>query len=1199
MCTVPSPYRPGRILLAGLCLFLAAPLWSQEPCGFYELDGVPGYGQADFGFSISLWAESGSYPNIPDSDEDSRVSVLDLLNQMNCIGGLSPGLVGSYYGFDNGDPEMEMTFPDFEALTADPVVVKATPQIEDYDGFDGFHNSDMRQRFGAVFEGYLWVPESASYTIDVAGRQGIRVDLDGNEILNFDGSPFSDSATMNLERRLYPIRVEYYSNNRNNSAILSWSSTGSEISASSTVISPDYLLHGGAPVPEAAVSSLEIVFDPPTGSSITTDRPRVKAYVLVPGGNVQLNLNGDDEVLLDGRFDGVIPLATTGLHAIPYRVTDSSGRVLEGEYNLYMDGEIVAGTGLGASLYVDEWYNGSVPQYDGRAISRFAFTGTQLNRDNSNRLWMDSKYVGAHSLIRLEGTIASTAAGEYDFRIRTQGALFINGEKVCAINYDYPGQYQNRGSLELGVGYHHYRMVTSRNSASPYQNVYWQRPGSSSEEEIPPGAFHYSPGHRAEIIDFSTGASGTGGREEGYLVGEYLFDPLDPFADTSGRDFDLMPDPRATLRAGGGVSFRTAAGTASLEAGSNMASHIKGGRAFSLEADFVHDEAVSYNEKRVVGLYSGTRTLARIHVYHNDIVFRLFDENNDYVDGVAQDIVSQGGRYHVVGVYNGSKLKFYVNGVRVTLMDHVAEVSRWPSMATFAVGQHFNRRGDTGTWGQQFEGTILAAAAYLRELEAHDVTTNMNANLSLRPTPDPIEEDPQAPFPRVGTTANELNEAHHVLNRLAFGPSPQMINDVLDLGVDNWIEEQLDPDLIDDSYMESILNSYMFEPTQNTRDLSGWMMFRQAHSERQLLEVMTWFWENHFSTERDKVGSLKEEYDENLRFRSLALGNFRDLLLASAQGYPMTRYLDNDTNIVGAPNENYAREILELHSYGADNGYTQEDIVEAARCFTGWNVRNGTFYFDPGLHDYGSKTLLGITIPAGGGVSDGLTLIDHIAASPHTAAFISFKLCQFFIDDNPPSDVQEAVATRYLETDGDIKEMLRTLFGHARFRTDLNYRGNKTKTPLEFALSVMRATDTWYIGNSVTWHLDNQGMELFNYADPTGYPEEGVAWMDSNAIKGRWDLISETFYNQNNPEMPSLNMKSLIERYDLTTPDRILDFCENITTHGREAGHIRGLAEAWLTGGDPGSFTIDEETINLRIRQTLDLYFRLPEFSKQ
>ena len=273
--------------------------------------------------------------------------------------------------------------------------------------------------------------------------------------------------------------------------------------------------------------------------------------------------------------------------------------------------------------------------------------------------------------------------------------------------------------------------------------------------------------------------------------------------------------------------------------------------------------------------------------------------------------------------------------------------------------------------------------------------------------------------------------------------------------------------------------------------------------------------------------------------------------------------------------------------------------MEAARCFTGWSVRDGKFYFDAGRHDYGEKNLLGLTIPAGGGISDGLQLIDHLVQRSQTADFITWKLCQLLVDDDPPADVTAAASATFQATNGDIEQTLMTILNHARFRTDLAYRGNKVKTPLEFLTSVVRLTETYPVANAMSRYLEDMGMELFDFADPTGFAEEGVAWIDTNAMLVRWNLTNDLSSNRGGADTFGVDIKNLIQKYGPVTSSELLDFFEDLTVHTFQAPGTRAIAESWMTDDNPGGFVLTDEILDTRVRQTLGLYLRLPELNKQ
>ena len=1187
------------VLMSLVLLLSGSALAQLEPCGLYDRDGVPGYGSADWNHSLRRWLSTDINELTPDYDGDGIVTVADLARQAACVPGLSRGLLASYYGFDNGDPGFNMTFPDFNNLTFDPTVIKATPWIEEFNGRQGFLNSDMISRFGVVFEGYVFIPENGRYTFYITGREGMRMFLNGGEIMSFDGSPRNDSHEVSLVYGLHPIRIEYYADGSNTFATLSWTSNKPSVGFTEQIIGPDNLFHASATVPEYTVTEQDILFDPPTGLRVNNGLVRLQAWVQGPNGEPALELDGVPRLLRDGKLDQNITLQT-GLNVIPYRLTDADGREKTGTYSLYLDGENLPNNGLAVNLYATEWHEGILPRVeDLEPISTITTNSTHLVRDQNDDLIINGRYIGEKTIVEIEGTIQVNVPGWYDFRIDgSQGALFINGKKVAAIGYDYPGQFDNRGQLFL-AGAQHWRVVTGDDDSSPEFEVFWEHENATQESLVTDSVFRHGPNHVRQPPDFS-GFQGTpNGRHREDLVAEFMFEPGQTWRDSSGNDYDMIPDLRAIQRPNGGVTYQTGGSTAGEEAGVQLASRIVEDGRFALEVDFVYEGNIENRDQRLIALTGPDGSLARIYIRGDDLTFEMFDQDRDSRFVRSQNVIQTDKRFHVVGEFNGSTMRLYINGVLQNSRGYLPNLTRWPSWAYVNVGQPYNRRSGPGTWGNQVRATFLQAAFYANSLGSSAVNLNRNANLSLNPYDGPLTWPTASVFPPVGTTPAELDEAIHILNRMAFGPSPDSVREVLQMGVQNWINQQLTPNSIDDSQLDDWLDGNMFIPDRYDRDLGGWATFRMTHSKRQLLEVMAQFWDNHFNTERDKVDDIAEEWAENRRFREHALGNFSQLLTDSAKNFPMTVYLDSDSNVVGAPNENYAREILELHTYGVDNGYNQIDIEEAARCFTGWTVRDGRFYFNPGLHDYGEKNLLGITIPAGGGLIDGVLLINHLVTQTNTADYIAYKLTQLFIDDNPPADIQAAVSGTFFSTGGDIQATLTTLFNHARFRTDLAYRQNKTKTPLEFGVSILRATETPAAGNSLTYFLDGMGMELFNFVDPTGFAEEGVAWIDTNSIMQRWDMINAITSNRLNGIAPAQNIFSLIGRNDLNTYNDILDFFEAITAHGTQAAGVRAIAESWLTNDNPAGFVIDDASVDGRIRQTLGLYLRLPEFNKQ
>ncbi|MGE5361087.1 MAG: DUF1800 domain-containing protein [Bacteroidales bacterium] len=343
------------------------------------------------------------------------------------------------------------------------------------------------------------------------------------------------------------------------------------------------------------------------------------------------------------------------------------------------------------------------------------------------------------------------------------------------------------------------------------------------------------------------------------------------------------------------------------------------------------------------------------------------------------------------------------------------------------------------------------------------------------------------------------------------------------------------------------------------QELGEQKILRAVYSERQLQEVLVDFWFNHFNVFAGKGADrgLLTAYERDA-IRPNVFGRFRDLLGATAQSPAMLFYLDNwmsvDPNgphplgkqtarlprsanrgLIGlalppprAPderqpaaaanrprrglNENYARELMELHTLGADGGYTQRDVVEVARCFTGWTIRQprdgGDFFFDERQHDPEQKVVLGHVIKPGGGKEDGERILDLLARDPHTARFIATKLARRFVADDPPAALVDRLARRFRDTDGNLREVYAALFRSPEFWDDRAY-DTKIKTPLEYLASAMRVTGAEVETATASLQvLRTLGMPLYYCQQPNGYPDRADTWLNAGAVLARMNVAT-------------------------------------------------------------------------------------------
>lgn len=448
----------------------------------------------------------------------------------------------------------------------------------------------------------------------------------------------------------------------------------------------------------------------------------------------------------------------------------------------------------------------------------------------------------------------------------------------------------------------------------------------------------------------------------------------------------------------------------------------------------------------------------------------------------------------------------------------------------------------------------------------------------------------------------------HFLSRTTFGPRPQDVETLRKAGIAAVLQEQLNPAQIDDSAVErkiaslptmSMTPAELMEdfpaPRQGAKaearqerqaargatapngdemmarrpapemnsamepegprriilELAREQFWRAAYSRRQLQEVMVQFWMNHFNIYAAKgVDRWLLTSFEHDTIRPNALGNFSQLLTATAQSPAMLFYLDNWLSVAPnsaagnrlgperrppfgfAPavfgpqaqrpnarpalgdrrglNENYGRELMELHTLGVDGGYTQHDVREVARCFTGWTIdrprQGGGFIFRPRFHDYGEKVVLGHKIHGRGGVEDGMRVLEILSSHPSTAHFISLKLCRHLVSDQPPASVVDRTARAFRDSQGDIPTVLRTILTSREFNSPAAFRA-KVKSPFELVASSLRTLGAETDGGVPLMGLImRMGQPLFQYQAPAGYPDRASSWINSGTLLARMNF---------------------------------------------------------------------------------------------
>jgi uncharacterized protein (DUF1800 family) len=545
----------------------------------------------------------------------------------------------------------------------------------------------------------------------------------------------------------------------------------------------------------------------------------------------------------------------------------------------------------------------------------------------------------------------------------------------------------------------------------------------------------------------------------------------------------------------------------------------------------------------------------------------------------------------------------------------------------------------------------------------------------------------------------QLAQATHVLNRLAYGPRPGEAERVAATGVEAWIQAQLDPRAIADDAAkaaiaplqglqrrpEELVEAYREQQRQNAArrpqgdaavpaamemaarddarlivaqalgELQYAKLARAVLSERQLEQVLVDFWFNHFNVDvrKQAVRATVVSYEQDT-IRPHVFGRFRDLLGATARSPAMLVYLDNarssremelgdrevkrqreamqqagmteaaaTANVTRKRglNENYGRELLELHTLGVDGGYTQRDVQEVARVFTGWTVdpRDGQFVFRERWHDRGAKTVLGQRI-SGDGRNEGERVLDLLAAHPATARHLAFKLCQRFVADQPPAALVERVAAAYLASDGDLRRTYEALFLSPEFLGP-EYRGTKTKSPFEFTASALRATAARFVvvpprggrpvrvieaglvfGRGVEraaaaprrtalMHLVEMGQPLFAWGPPTGFPEDSTHWVNAGALVARLNFALAL--TDGRVADCRVDLRPLLAGADADAPESVVDALGRAVLGRAPDTDTRRIVLAQLQ--DPAA----AGTTTINSRKALALLLGSPEFQRR
>ena len=442
---------------------------------------------------------------------------------------------------------------------------------------------------------------------------------------------------------------------------------------------------------------------------------------------------------------------------------------------------------------------------------------------------------------------------------------------------------------------------------------------------------------------------------------------------------------------------------------------------------------------------------------------------------------------------------------------------------------------------------------------------------------------------------DETRKLAHLLRRAGFGARPGEWAAYTKLGVAGTTDSLLHPEATPDhlaDVMRDLGGDYI--DYSDMGSLSKWWLYRMLHTQRPLEEKMTLFWHNHFATANYKVDNPKWMWQQNQTFRDHALGNFRQMLQAVTRDPAMLVWLDGVDNRKGHPNENYGRELQELFTMGVGSGYTEKDVQEAARAFTGWQVDRDTnsAVFKPERHDDGVKTFLGET--GNFGADD---ILDIIVRQPATANFLCTKLFRFFVHDDPtPAEIKPLTAA-YFGSGYDVRAVVGTILKSPGFYgPDAMYA--KIKSPCEYTVTLMRTLNApMSTTDGTNARVHEMGQELFNPPNVKGWPE-GKTWMNTMTLLARVNFASQVISKMNQQGIFSDNLHAALNAHGtsaggLTTPDQIVDAIWGALLPGRApSAKTRAALVAYVQDkNSPGKAHFESKASGL-----MSLMLSVPEY---
>jgi uncharacterized protein (DUF1800 family) len=430
----------------------------------------------------------------------------------------------------------------------------------------------------------------------------------------------------------------------------------------------------------------------------------------------------------------------------------------------------------------------------------------------------------------------------------------------------------------------------------------------------------------------------------------------------------------------------------------------------------------------------------------------------------------------------------------------------------------------------------------------------------------------------------------HLLRRAGFGCTPQELKRYSSMGYEATLDELLHPEKVDNSRLDEQIKLQDFDFT-DINDLKRWWIYKMAFTQRPLEEKMTLFWHGHFATSNRKVANPYGMYGQNMLFRKYALGNFHEMLYNVSKDPAMIIWLDNQQNRKGKPNENYAREIMELFTLGIGN-YTEQDIKEAARAFTGWQTLPNGFFFNQRQHDDGIKTVLGQS-----GNLNGDDVIEILVKQRATGKFLATKFVKFFVMDDPDPALVSRVADVYAKSNHNISKMVRALFTDPVFLSEKSFHA-KIKSPVELVIGSIKTLQIKKLDGDLPQTMARMGQDLFMPPNVKGW-DGGPAWIATDTMMERFNfanrITSAKFIEMSKFSKPS----DIVAKQGLHSAGKMVDYFLDILVDGDVPASTREKLVAYVSSdikGNPVKTVPDEQTLDAKMRGLVHLIMTLPTY---